>query len=87
MNILSPVWDYRDEYYFVQIENIEINISAYSESELTLWAYDYKEDEELIDAYYENMQDLKKSINDLIGARVIVPTLESLLEVTKGEKR
>ena len=87
MNILSPMWDYRDDYYFVQIEDIEINIRAYSESEFTLWAYDYKKDEELIDAYYKNMQDLKKSINDLIGARVVVPTLESLLQVTRGEMK
>ena len=87
MNILSPVWDYRDEYYFTQIGEIEINIRAYSESELSLWMYKHDSDEELVDAYYKDMQELKNTINETIGVKVILPTLESLLQVTKGIKR
>ena len=64
----------------------EINIRAYSKSELSLWMYKYDSDEELVDGYYKDMQELKNMINEVIGAKVILPTLESLLKITRGEK-
>jgi len=87
MNILSPVWDYRDDYYFVHIGEIEINIRAYSINELSLWMYKYDSDEELVDAYYKDMQKLKNMINEIIGAKVIVPSIESLLKITRGDRK
>jgi len=86
MNILRHLWDYRDDYYFATIGDIEINIRAYSESEFSLWIYEYSSDEELVDAYYKDMHDLEKELNETIGAKVIVPTVESLLKVTRGER-
>ena len=86
MKVISPVWDYRDDYYFACIDDIEINIRAYSQREVTLWMYCYSDDEELVDAYYKSMQELKNTIDKVLGADVIVPSIEKILKVTKGYK-
>ena len=83
---MSSQFDYRDDYYFVQIGDVEINIRAYSKNELSLWIYEYSSDEELVDAYYKDIEHLQKVINEIIGVEVILPKIEDLLKVTNGEK-
>ena len=63
MRIVSPLWDYRDDYYFTQIGDIEINVRAYSKNELSLWMYEYSSDEELVDAACKSLLKLQEMIN------------------------
>ena len=86
MEIVSPIWDYRDDYYFTQIGEMEINIRAYSKNELSLWMYEYSSDEELVDADCKSLLELQEMIKEVVGAKIITPTLENLLKVTKGLK-
>ena len=83
---MNNLWDYRDDYYFMQIGDVEINIRAYSKNELSLWIYEYSSDEELVDADYKSLEQIQKVINEIIGVEVILPKIEDLLKVTKGEK-
>ena len=80
------IWDYRDDYYFMQIGDTEINIRAYSKTELSLWIYEYSSDEELVDADYKSLEQMQIVIKEIIGVEVILPKIEDLLKVTKGDK-
>ena len=84
---MSSQWDYRDDYYFTQIGSMEINIRAYSKNELSLWMYEYSSDEELVDADCKSLLQLQEMIKEVVGAKIITPTLESLLKVTNGEEK
>ena len=84
---MNNLWDYRDDYYFMQIGDVEINIRAYSKNELSHWIYEYSSDEELVDAYYKDIERLQEVINEIIGVEVILPKIEDLLKVTNGEKK
>ena len=83
VEVLSPVWDTRDDYYGCVENNIEINIRAYSESSLHLWLYNNDTDSELVDSMYKNVLDLQKELNEILGAKVTLPKIKDLLKVTK----
>jgi len=83
---MSSQWDYRDDYYFIQIGDIEINVRAYSKNELSLWMYEYSSDEELVDADYKSLEELQIVISEMVGLEIVLPKIESLLKITKGKK-
>ena len=78
---MSSQWDYRDDYYFTQIGSMEINIRAYSKNELSLWMYEYSSDEELVDANYKSIEHLQTAVDEIVGMKIIIPTLTDLLKI------
>ncbi len=86
MEQINPVWDYIDDYAFSVVNEIEINIRAYNESDLHLWAFNHKVEEELVDDDYSSLSLLQIKINEILGAEVILPKIEDLLKITRNEK-
>ena len=84
---MNNLWDYRDDYYFLQIGDTEINVRAYSRNELSLWIYEYSSDEELVDADYKSLKQIQTVIKEIIGVEVILPKLEDLLKITNKEEK
>ena len=84
---MNNLWDYRDDYYFLQIGDTEINVRAYSQNELSLWIYEYSSDEELVDADYKSLKQIQTVIKEIIGVEVILPKLEDLLKITNKEEK
>ena len=80
---INPVWDYRDDYYFCDIDDVEVNIRAYSESSFHLWMYDNKNDDEMVDTMYSSYKELQKRMNEVVQTSVVYPALEDLLKVTQ----
>ncbi len=80
------LWDHMDDYYHVVVQDIEINIRAYSESSFHLWMYDNKKDDEVIDTMFTSYDELKSTMNGLLHSSVTYPKIEDLLKITQGKK-
>ena len=64
------VWDCQDDYFYSNIDDIEINIRIENDDILNVWIFDYKKDIELIDEEYKNMKELQAVIKDIFKIEI-----------------
>ena len=87
---INPVWDFMDDYYFCVIDDTEVNIRGYNdngEKSFHLWMYNNKKDDEVVDAMYSSYSELQEVMMKIIKGNITFPSIESLLKITRGEKR
>ena len=75
------IWDYQDDYYFTNIDDIEINIRAYSKNSISAWVYDYNIDKEILDNDYKSISELKSILTGILHIDTNLPTVEQLLKI------
>ncbi len=75
------VWDYQDDYFYSNIDDMEVNIRIENNDILNVWIFDYKKDIELIDEEYKNFDDLKVVLKDIFKRDIEVPTLKQLKKI------
>lgn len=79
-----PTWDIQDDYYFIVINNIEINLRAYDNNSILLWLYDYDNNQEIIDDEFTSLEEITKTIQKHLKIDINLPTLEQLLKLQQG---
>ncbi|MEA3352416.1 MAG: hypothetical protein U9Q33_01170 [Campylobacterota bacterium] len=79
-----PIWDIQDDYYFIVINNIEINLRAYDNNSILLWLYDYDNNQEIIDDEFTSLEEITKTIQKHLKIDINLPTLEQLLKLQQG---
>ena len=78
------IWDYQDDYYYVDLGNIEINIRAYNIDKLSMWIYNHNINKELVDDDYSSIQEVEEKIKKVFGFGINLPSIKQLLKI-KGE--
>ena len=80
------IWDYQDDYYYVNLGNIEINIRAYTVHELSMWIYHHNINKELVDEDYSSIKKIEEKIKEVFGFGINLPSVEQLLNI-KGDTK
>jgi hypothetical protein len=78
---MNIIWDYKDDYYFVSIdEDIEINIRVYKDS-ILVWIYDYNKDIEILDETYNSLDEAKNKISKILNIDIKLPNIIELKRI------
>ena len=75
------IWDYKDDYYFTNINDIEINIRIFEDDSYSIWIYDYIKDEEIIDKDYKNINEVKAVLKDVFKMDISIPSISKLKKI------
>ena len=75
------IWDYKDDYYFTNINDIEINIRIFEDDSYSIWIYDYIKDEEIIDKDYKNIYEVKAVLKDVFKMDISIPSISKLKKI------
>jgi len=78
---MSYTWDHIDDYYFTVINNIELNIRAYDNNSIHLWAYCHDNNLEMIDDTFQSLQEIHLVLNKNLKYKITLPKLEDLLQI------
>ena len=77
---MITTWDYKDDYYIVEVNNIEINIRTYKGSVL-VWIYDHTKDIKILDEQYENLDEVKTKLKTIFDFDIAVPNIIELKRI------
>ena len=75
------IWDYKDDYYYTNINNIEINIRIFEDDSYSIWIYNYIKDEEIIDKDYKNINEVKVVLKDVFKMDISIPSISKLKKI------
>ena len=75
------IWDYKDDYYYTNINDIEINIRIFEDNSYSIWIYDYIKDEEIIDKDYKNIYEVKAVLKDVFKRDISIPSINKLKKI------
>ena len=84
LTTINPTWDYKDDYYFAQIDDIEINIRMFESDVIGVWIYNHTKDKEILDEDYKNLEELKTILRDIFKTDISLPSIEQLKKI-RGE--
>jgi len=87
ITIINPIWDYKDDYYFANIDDKEINIRIFEDDSIGIWIYDSTLDEEIIDDDLQNMEKIQDVLKDIFKENITVPSIEQLKKIRTKEER
>ena len=83
----QTTYDTQDDYYITVINNIEINIRAYTDSSIPLWVYDHNTNTEIIDDELSSLEEIKLVLEKNLQLNINLPTLEELLQLQQSYKK
>ncbi|MEA2019047.1 MAG: hypothetical protein U9N59_11420, partial [Campylobacterota bacterium] len=78
----DTTWDYTDDYYYTQIDDIEINLRVYPNNTISVWIYNHTNDTELLDTEYKNIADLKLAFKNIFKQNINIPNLTDIKTIT-----
>jgi len=81
LNEDKHIWDYKDDYYYTNINDIEINIRIFEDDSYSIWIYNYIKDEEIIDKDYKNINEVKVVLKDVFKMDISIPSISKLKKI------
>ena len=80
-------YETQDDYYLTIVNNIELNIRAYTDSSISLWVYDHNTNTEIIDDELSSLEEIKLVLQKNLQLNINLPTLEELLKLQQQYKQ
>jgi hypothetical protein len=77
---MNVTWDYKDDYYIVEINDIEINIRTYK-STILVWLYDHTKEIEILDEEYNSLEDIKIKLRGIFDFDIKLPNIIELQRI------
>ena len=74
-------YEITDDYYFTIINDIELNIRAYNKTCISIWIYNHKTDEEIIDEEYSSLKEIQEVLKTKLQLDIELPSIEELLKL------
>ena len=83
---INYTWDNKDDYYYVHIDELEINLHIYTDGTISLWLYNHNKDTELLDEEYKDIDDIKSVLKNVLDSNIDIDRLMNLKIIT-GETK
>ena len=77
---MNRTLDFKDDYYVIEVNNIEINIRTFKGS-ILVWLYDHIKDIEILDEEYKNLDEVKIKLKGILNYDIPLPNIIELKRI------